>query len=154
MDPTALLLTQSDVPDGFKLRDSRERALLVDERGGTANQAHRVYGKRRFLSYGDAIWSEVTVFEEGTSAHIGWAKLVDHHKARPSYEDIREMADSSGDESYVHTGTMRGKPGLWAAVRIGSAVHRFNTYGLGETESTELLRRQLSKQGASKTPST
>jgi len=146
MNPTDLLLAESDVPGGFTLRDQDERKLVVDEGGGTADQAHRMYGKARFLGFGDAIWSEATVFGSVDAARRGWANLVEHHTLNPAYEDVREIAWESGDEVYVHAGTMRGKPGIWAAIRMGRAVHRFNTYGVNETDSSGLLRRQLSKQ--------
>jgi len=151
MDPTALLLTPSDVPGGFQLRDSSEREL-IDDAGREALQASRTYGKRRFLRYGDAIWSEVTIFEDENAARAGWSNLVDFHMAQPMYEDVRELPEPVGDESYLHTGTMRGRPGLWAAVRIGSVVHRFNTYGVEQAPSKDLLQRQLSKHAEAPTP--
>lgn len=136
LDPDRLVLAESEVPTGFKLRESQSKP----------HQASRMFGKARFMRFGDAIWSELTVFDDDETAHLGLSKLVDYHKAAPSYEDVRETTHVVGDESYVHTGTMRGRPGLWAGVRLGRVVHRFNTYGLGEGQSMELLKHQLSKQ--------
>lgn len=135
-DADSLVLTQTDVPAGYRLRESRNQP----------GQAARMFGKARFLGRGDAIWSEATVFDEDDIAHDGWMTLVEFHAARGAYSGVRDLRLDLGDESYVHTGTMDGRPGLWAAVRIGAVVHRFNTYGLGEGPSLDLLRRQLSKQ--------
>ena len=150
-NPMELLLTQSDVPVGFVLRDHRTRELEVGG-GATARQGHRMFGKARFLRFGDAIWSEATVFHEIAAAHEGWQKLVEHHRAHPGYDGVQDGRETFGDESYVHTGTMKGRPGLWAAVRRGVVIHRFNTYGVSGDVSAALLRVQLAKQ-APRTPS-
>ena len=143
MDASKLILARPDVPKGFSLREERQRPLDVGV--GLADQAHRVFGKRRLIGYASSIWSEATVFPNVESAQDGWRRLADYHRENPSYDDVRELADAFGDESYVHTGTMSGKPGLWALVLNGVVVHRFNTYGVDETVSLELLGRQLSK---------
>lgn len=146
MDAKSLLLLPSDVPNGFSLRDEADRVL--DLGGEYADQAHRMYGKPRFLKAGDAIWSEATVFPNAESSLAGWTKLVEYHKANPTYDDVRPMSLALGDHEHVHAGTMSGRPGLWAAVRIGTAVHRFNTYGVDESASADLLRRQLARQAS------
>ena len=74
-NPMELLLTQWDVPVGVVLRDHRTRELEVGG-GATASQGLRMFGKARFLRFGDAIWSEATVFHEIAAAHGGWQKGV------------------------------------------------------------------------------
>lgn len=135
MNANELVLTEKDVPRGFKLQEaSRDHA-----------QAHRVYGKPRFLAYSDAVWSEATVFDDTDSASEGWRKLVDFHKSRNDYDDVQEVPSSFGDETYVHSGTMGSRPGLWAAVRVNTVVHRFNTYGVDAAVSLKMLQRQVTK---------
>jgi hypothetical protein len=138
LDANALVLTEPEVPDGFKLRDS----------GNDPGRAHRVYGKWRFMRSGDAIWSEAAVFSSDTEAHDAWTMIVDFHKRRGDYDNVHEVSAILGEESYIHGGTMDGRPGLWAAVRIGQVLHRFNTYGVGESDSLELVRRQVAKTGS------
>lgn len=145
MDPKDLLLTSDDVPRGFELQGEAQRPLEVGM-GKYAEQAHRAFQKGRILNFSDAIWSEATVFPDADSAGGGFGRIVEYHKVNPGYADVREIGHQFCDDSYVHTGTMRGKPGLWAAVRTGSVVHRFNTYNVEEAVSRALLDRQLAKQ--------
>lgn len=144
-DASNLVLADADVPSGFKKLDSAEHAFAVGDEGRAVSYAHRMYGKRRLLGRGKAIWSEATVFEDEDTAHQNWVALVKQHKARPFYDDVQEIAVSYGDESYVHDGVIGGKPGLWAAVRAGTVLHRLSTDNLGVLESGGLLRRQLGR---------
>jgi hypothetical protein len=135
MDANELVLTEAEVPAGFKLRQSNT----------DPGQAQRVYAKSRFLKFGDAIWSEATVMRDEENARDGWTQLVELHNQRNDYDNAQKVRAALGDASYIHTGTMRGRPGLWAAVRIGLVIHRFNTYGVGKSESMEMLRQQVKK---------
>jgi hypothetical protein len=147
VDASNLILASSDVPEGFSLREEGQRPLDVGV--GVADQAHRVFGKRRLIGYASSIWSEATVFPDVDSAKDGWQRLADYHRQNPSYDGVRDLTQKFGDESYVHTGTMRGRPGIWALVRSGAVVHRFNTYGVKDTVSLDLLARQLAKAPSS-----
>lgn len=137
MDTNAIVISPEEVPTGFKLvKSEKDPGFAV-----------RVYSKSRgFLRFADAIWSEAALMPDEETAVEGWEQVVRFHKRRRDYQNVEELDVSFGDQSYVHSGTMRGRPGLWAAVRIGIVVHRFNTYGVTAADSLVMLRRQLARQ--------